>query len=87
MSVRLASPAYLPSSRPTSRDSHEVLVVFTAAWGLASATALAAFTAAAMRSARASSHKSGGEGCVRDVIEQVLKVRGDWLDNYSAAND
>ncbi len=24
------------------------------------------------------SHKKGGEGCVRDVIEQVLKVRGDW---------
>lgn len=33
------------------------------------------------------SHRNGGNGCVRDVIEQVLKVRGDWLDNYSAAND
>ena len=33
------------------------------------------------------SHKNGGEGCVRDVIEQVLKIRGDWYDNYSAAND
>ena len=33
------------------------------------------------------SHKSGGEGCVRDVIEQVLKVRGDWYQNFSAAND
>lgn len=33
------------------------------------------------------SHKNGGEGCVRDVIEQVLKVRGDWLGNFSAAND
>ena len=33
------------------------------------------------------SHKSGGEGCVRDVIEQVLKVRGDWFQNFSAAND
>lgn len=33
------------------------------------------------------SHKNGGEGCVRDVIEQVLKVRGDWYDNFSAAND
>ncbi|MBC6999188.1 MULTISPECIES: KdsC family phosphatase [Bacteroidota] len=33
------------------------------------------------------SHKNGGEGCVRDVIEQVLKVRGDWMSNYSAAND
>ncbi len=33
------------------------------------------------------SPKSGAEGCVRDVIEQVLKVKGDWQDNYSAAND
>jgi len=33
------------------------------------------------------SHKNGGEGCVRDVIEQVLKVRGDWSGNFSAAND
>ena len=33
------------------------------------------------------SHKSGGEGCARDVIEQVLKVRGDWNDNFSAKND
>ena len=24
------------------------------------------------------SHKKGGEGCVRDVIEQVMRVRGDW---------
>ncbi|MFK8267360.1 KdsC family phosphatase [Capnocytophaga cynodegmi] len=24
------------------------------------------------------SHLKGGEGCVRDVITQVLKVRGDW---------
>jgi 3-deoxy-D-manno-octulosonate 8-phosphate phosphatase (KDO 8-P phosphatase) len=33
------------------------------------------------------SHRSGGEGCVRDVIEQVLKVKGDWFQNFSAAND
>ncbi|MBT8281048.1 MAG: HAD-IIIA family hydrolase [Muriicola sp.] len=33
------------------------------------------------------SHRNGGEGCVRDVIEQVLKVRGDWYQNFSAAND
>jgi len=25
------------------------------------------------------SHQKGGEGCVRDVIEQVLKVQGKWL--------
>ena len=33
------------------------------------------------------SHKNGGEGCVRDIIEQVLKVRGDWNTNFSARND
>ncbi len=33
------------------------------------------------------SHINGGSGCVRDVIEQVLKVRGDWYDNFSAKND
>ncbi|MEL6918913.1 MAG: HAD-IIIA family hydrolase [Bacteroidota bacterium] len=33
------------------------------------------------------SHKEGGDGCVRDVIEQVLKVRGDWYGNFSAKND
>jgi len=27
------------------------------------------------------SHKKGGKGCVRDVIEQVLKVQGKWLDD------
>ncbi|MFT6797718.1 MAG: 3-deoxy-D-manno-octulosonate 8-phosphate phosphatase (KDO 8-P phosphatase) [Maribacter sp.] len=33
------------------------------------------------------SHKGGGTGCVRDVIEQVLKVRGDWMHHFSATND
>ena len=33
------------------------------------------------------SHKKGGDGCVRDVIEQVLKVRGHWAHNFSAKND
>ncbi|MFS4468437.1 KdsC family phosphatase [Maribacter sp. 2210JD10-5] len=33
------------------------------------------------------SHIKGGDGCVRDVIEQVLKVRGDWMSHFSAAND
>ena len=32
------------------------------------------------------SHKSGGDACVRDVIEQVLKVQGDWHENYKANN-
>lgn len=26
------------------------------------------------------SHRRGGRGCVRDVIEQTLKVQGAWLD-------
>lgn len=30
------------------------------------------------------SHRKGGKGCVRDVIEQVLKVQGKWLENHSA---
>ncbi len=25
------------------------------------------------------SHKKGGEGCVRDVVEQVLRSKGDWM--------
>ncbi|MCO5723387.1 KdsC family phosphatase [Robiginitalea marina] len=33
------------------------------------------------------SHLEGGEGCVRDIIEQVLKVRGDWHTQFNAAND
>ena len=27
------------------------------------------------------SHKKGGDGCVRDIIEQTLKVQGKWFDN------
>jgi len=30
------------------------------------------------------SFKKGGKGCVRDVIEQVLKVQGKWVVNYDA---
>lgn len=33
------------------------------------------------------SYLKGGEGCAREVIEQVLKVRGDWASLYSAKND
>ncbi|MDG3581868.1 KdsC family phosphatase [Galbibacter pacificus] len=33
------------------------------------------------------SHKQGGKGCVRDVIEQVLKVQGKWKDNFDAKYD
>ena len=32
------------------------------------------------------SHRAGGDECVRDVIEQVLKVRGDWYGNFDAQN-
>lgn len=31
------------------------------------------------------SHKKGGKGCVRDVIEQVLKVQGKWKWNGNAS--
>ncbi|MBF0695563.1 MAG: HAD-IIIA family hydrolase [Flavobacterium sp.] len=33
------------------------------------------------------SHKKGGEGAVRDVIEQVLKNDGKWMSNYNAQLD
>ena len=29
------------------------------------------------------SHLSGGAGCARDVIEKVLKLRGDWNDDMN----
>jgi len=29
------------------------------------------------------SDKRGGEGCVRDIIEQVLKVQGNWMSDES----
>lgn len=32
------------------------------------------------------SHRNGGDECVRDVIEQVMKVRGDWYENFDAQN-
>ena len=31
------------------------------------------------------SHKKGGEGCVRDIIEQVLKVQGKWMSKHSGS--
>ncbi|MFC7358441.1 KdsC family phosphatase [Jejudonia soesokkakensis] len=31
------------------------------------------------------SHKKGGKGCVRDVIEQVLKVQGNWISSAASA--
>ncbi len=33
------------------------------------------------------SHRKGGKGCARDVIEQVLKVQGKWNGFYNAKYD
>jgi 3-deoxy-D-manno-octulosonate 8-phosphate phosphatase (KDO 8-P phosphatase) len=33
------------------------------------------------------SHKDGGKGAVRDVIEQVLKLNNDWNNNHNAKYD
>lgn len=33
------------------------------------------------------SHRDGGKGAVRDVIEQVLKVQGNWNNNFNAKYD
>ena len=33
------------------------------------------------------SHKFGGKGCVRDIIEQVLKVQGKWKSSFDAKYD
>lgn len=33
------------------------------------------------------SHKNGGQGCVRDVIEQVLKVQSKWNGDFGASYD
>lgn len=33
------------------------------------------------------SHRNGGKGAVRDVIEQVLKVQGKWVKNFDAKYD
>lgn len=33
------------------------------------------------------SHRNGGHGAARDVIEQVLKVQGKWMDSFNAKCD
>lgn len=33
------------------------------------------------RAATYISHQAGGHGCVRDIIEQVLKVQGKWMND------
>ena len=30
------------------------------------------------------SHQKGGEGCVRDVVEQVLRAQGKWMSDAEA---
>lgn len=33
------------------------------------------------------SHKNGGKGAVRDVIEQVMKVQAKWMESYNGQLD
>lgn len=33
------------------------------------------------------SHRDGGKGCVRDVIEQVMKVQHKWMEHFDAQYD
>ena len=33
------------------------------------------------------SHKNGGRGAVRDVIEQVMKVQGKWSKHFDGQHD
>ena len=33
------------------------------------------------------SHVEGGKGAVRDVIEQVMKVQGKWMEHFDAKFD
>lgn len=33
------------------------------------------------------SHKQGGKGAVRDVIEQVMKVQGKWMEYFDGKHD
>ena len=33
------------------------------------------------------SHKNGGKGAVRDIVEQVMKVQGKWSSNFDAKYD
>lgn len=33
------------------------------------------------------SNKKGGEGCARDILEQVLRVQGKWDSNFDAQYD
>jgi len=32
------------------------------------------------------SHKKGGEGCVRDIIEQTMKIQGKWINDTSTTS-
>jgi 3-deoxy-D-manno-octulosonate 8-phosphate phosphatase (KDO 8-P phosphatase) len=52
---------------------------------------LAVCPADAIEEIKAISHyispKNGGEGCVRDIIEKVLKIQNLWYDQLPSAND
>lgn len=52
---------------------------------------LAVCPADAIEEVKAISHyispKNGGEGCVRDIIEKVLKIQNLWNDQFPSAND
>ena len=39
------------------------------------------------RTAKYISDRKGGDGCVRDIIEQVLRVQGKWNENFDASDD
>lgn len=39
-----------------------------------------------IEAARYVSQFGGGEGCVRDIVEQVLRVRGDWAKDSQGVN-
>jgi 3-deoxy-D-manno-octulosonate 8-phosphate phosphatase (KDO 8-P phosphatase) len=33
------------------------------------------------------SHKKGGNGAVRDVLEQLLKIKGKWMDEFTTQSN
>ena len=33
------------------------------------------------------SHINGGQGAVRDIVEQILKIKGHWLEGFKANHD
>ena len=33
------------------------------------------------------SHRNGGNGAVRDVLEQLLKIKGKWMDEFNTQSN